>query len=137
MSTMNLFISLSEVIQDSDDIIQNVGSTPVDESVCDFGDGIKVAHQPKGDGSCQFDAFAYNLRSRGINVSHTELRAQVVNYITEHPHTSDNTHLSSFIQVCDKKPIDWNTYLSNMKRQSTYGDHPRISTDIPMSGRPS
>jgi len=83
-----------------------------------------VAHNPMGDGSCQFEAVAYHFRNRGVNISHVQLRAEVVKYMTDHPYCSDNvTHLSSFIQVHDDKQIDWNTYLATMTKQSTYGDH--------------
>ena len=70
-----------------------------------------ITYDPPGDGNCQFSVVCALLRSIGLYQSVETLREQVVQYLENHP------HMQNFVTVT------WPTYLGNMARDGTYGDH--------------
>ena len=75
-----------------------------------------IAMNPNKDGQCQFSALCHQLTRIGVHWSPGHLRQQTVSYMTANP-TLNNTPMSSFIEG------SWLSYLQQMRRTSTYGDH--------------
>ena len=65
----------------------------------------------------------------GKSVDHDELRRQCVNFLESNPTLTDGqTHSVNFVFVdknndSDSSAWDWEQYLSQMRKQSTYGDN--------------
>ncbi len=70
-------------------------------------------YNPPGDGNCQFDAVANQLRNFGIHRSAQTLRAEVVSFLEQ----KSNYYRKKFV------PSDWSLFLNDMKRDGTYGGH--------------
>ena len=81
-------------------------------------EGFSVQLDPTPDGNCQFEAMAEQLRRIGIYRSITSLRREIVNDLQHRPTTSDGTSLESFVHDSDIQ-----TYLDEMDKSGTYGDH--------------
>lgn len=47
--------------------------------------GMTLDSDNSGDGNCMFFAIAQQLRKLGIKKSHTEVRREIVNYLSKHP----------------------------------------------------
>ena len=72
-----------------------------------------------GDGNCLFHAIADQLRIHNIrDISHQDLRRQVVNHLQQNPHTPDGTHLSSFVE-----DLTWDEYIQHMSTDTYWGDN--------------
>ncbi|XP_071083861.1 uncharacterized protein [Haliotis cracherodii] len=76
-----------------------------------------IVYDTPGNGNCQFAALCHLLSKIGIFRSPRTLREQVVSYLLEHPYTSDGSPLELFVGE------DWDTYISGMLEEGTYGDH--------------
>ena len=71
-----------------------------------------------GDGNCMFHALAAQLRiAKGINITHTELRARVVTYLAENINTPDGSQMEDWIEN-----RNWDEYLDHMRRDGVWGD---------------
>ena len=80
----------------------------------------RVLFDPAGDGNCQFSAVAHQLSHRlGIYTSPEVLRNQVVSFIE-----SNEAIFRPFIHDgVNNSVVQWDNYLRNMQRVSTFGDH--------------
>ena len=81
-------------------------------------EGFSVQLDPTPDGNCQFEAMADQLRRIAIYRSITSLRREIVNNLQHRPTTSDGTSLECFVHDNDME-----TYLEEMDKSGTYGDH--------------
>lgn len=73
-----------------------------------------IIHDPDKDGSCQFSAVSYELFSvLQFRVSPSDLRYKTVQFLR-----ANETWAKPFVH-----DISWDSYLSQMTRFSTYGDH--------------
>ena len=70
-----------------------------------------ISYDPPGDGNCQFSVICEALRNIGLYRSVKTLREQIVEYLKDHP------HMQNFITDT------WPTYLQNMAKNRTFGDH--------------
>lgn len=80
----------------------------------------KILFDPPKDGNCQFEALSHQmLHVLQREISSVDLRCNIVAYLKCNPLCADNlTRLSEF---CISK--DWNTYLSDMQKQTCWGDN--------------
>ncbi|XP_046565277.1 OVARIAN TUMOR DOMAIN-containing deubiquitinating enzyme 10-like [Haliotis rubra] len=76
-----------------------------------------IVYDPPGNGNCQFAALCHLLAKIGIFRSFRTLREQVVSYLVEHPYTPDGFPLELYTGE------EWDTYISGMLDDGTYGDH--------------
>ena len=61
--------------------------------------GYSVVYNPKGDGSCQFEALCYWLERLGIYRSGEILRDEAVKYLAQHPYNADGDPLKYFAAI--------------------------------------
>ena len=69
------------------------------------------SYDPSGDGNCHFLVVCESLTSIWLYRSVETLREKVVQYLVNHPHKQNFT------------TVAWPTYVENMARDGTYGDH--------------
>ena len=70
-----------------------------------------ISYDPPGDGNCQFSVVCEALRNIGLYRSVKTLREEIVEYLKDHPHMQNLTTDA------------WSTYLQNMAKNGTFGDH--------------
>lgn len=94
------------------------GSSPHIQSNTAESDGfpyyVNVVFNPSKYGSCQFDALSDQLMKTGVYRTGEQLREVAVKHLLEH-----ETFYANFF---DSKKSFY-TYISKIRRQSTYGDH--------------
>ncbi|MES9901347.1 MAG: hypothetical protein ABW168_01535 [Sedimenticola sp.] len=78
-----------------------------------YNDGsVCTIFNPPGDGNCQFEALSHQLSYKGIHRNSVTLRQQAVKHMEENP-----SRFQPFVTE------DYDSYLSCMKNEGTYGDH--------------
>lgn len=71
-------------------------------------------------GNCMFYALSDQLqRVKGINISHEEIRKELVRFLEKFPKLPDGTELFSFVHGYPS----WSDYLKGMEKEGTWGDH--------------
>ncbi|XP_078572724.1 uncharacterized protein LOC144859718 [Branchiostoma floridae x Branchiostoma japonicum] len=81
--------------------------------------GLTFRDEVPKDGNCMFHAVADQLfRTEGRQISHGDLRKQVVDYLRGCPYNVNGDHLSDFVP-----DQNWVRYLDTMSRDGTWGDH--------------
>ena len=79
---------------------------------------IHIYENPQENGNCQFVALSNQLKlAMGINITSERLRLEVATHLKQNPATSDGT---KYDQFCSNR---WDAYLSNMSKNSSYGDN--------------
>lgn len=81
--------------------------------------GLSISYDPEGDGNCQFNALAHQLRSLGHNTSYADLRQQVVRHLRSHNYLGGQNISRWQDFVLGGEPAN---YLSTMACDGTYGD---------------
>ena len=78
--------------------------------------GLRVEETPK-DGNCMFHALATQIRRTGLDISHSELRARIVQYLNVNRCSTNGSDLSDWVQGGN-----FDNYLSRMARDGEWGD---------------
>ncbi|XP_078605300.1 uncharacterized protein LOC144878523 [Branchiostoma floridae x Branchiostoma japonicum] len=93
--------------------------------------GLKLRPDVPKDGNCLFYAVSDQLVRTGSTViSHSQLRQDVVGYLSKHPHNEHGDHLRAFVPN-----EDWEDYLQQMSRDGVWGDHIVLQAMASMLGR--
>ncbi|XP_022804465.1 protein NLRC3-like isoform X1 [Stylophora pistillata] len=81
--------------------------------------GFLVCDNPAS-GDCMFYALSHQLQStKGIEISHRQLRCDLVQFLERYPNLNDGTELYNFVDGYRS----WFDYLRSMEKDGTWGDH--------------
>jgi OTU-like cysteine protease len=90
-----------------------------------FCDGLIVNLNPRSPGSCQYVSVCDQLDIIcGITIDHEALREMCVQFMEANPTFTDSqTHTEAFIPLSDDSTANWEMYLRNMRKPTTFGDN--------------
>ena len=91
--------------------------TPSDSIESLHNQGYTIEYNPPGNGNCQFSALCFLLQRIGVHRSPQSLREEIVRDLQENPDNIEGIPLELYAAV------PWETYLSQMVKDGTYGDH--------------
>lgn len=89
--------------------------------------GFNITFNPPKDGNCQFASIAYELNRTNGNdeATNSSIRQCITEYLSrENDNKFDNSmsYYRDFVSR-DKIPPTWDTYLKDMSKNRTFGDH--------------
>ena len=85
--------------------------------------GLELHSDNRGDGNCMFMALSHQLLTHGIDIEHTDIRLQLVDYLRSHPvlrSDEGDVNLSDFIYGYNG---NLNDYLNSMEQSGNWGDN--------------
>lgn len=111
-------VNLQELHRDADKHQKQGGLLP-DLRMIASGKGFEVVDND-GKGNCMFHALCHQLKyKKHLEISHQDLRNELVKYLHEHSKMADGTELAVFID----RFASWTEYLHDMAQDGKWGDH--------------